>query len=85
MFEDTHLATADECGMNADKPEEYTCDHFAIGKQTVMKNAMMERADDYKIDTDIQASICCSFSIFFIGFWYMFHFRNVPVKVNSSF
>ncbi|CAL1163193.1 unnamed protein product [Cladocopium goreaui] len=54
LFEDTHLATADECGMNADKPEEYTCDHFAIGKQTVMKNAMMERADDYKIDTDIQ-------------------------------
>ena len=57
LFEDTHLATADECGMNADKPEEYTCDHFAIGKQSVVKAAMLERADDYKIDTDIQD--CC--------------------------
>ena len=54
LFEDTHLATADECGMNADKPEEYTCNHFAIGKQSVVKACMMERADDYKIDTDIQ-------------------------------
>ena len=54
LFEDTHLATADECGMNADKPEEYTCDHFAIGKQDHVKAAMLERADDYKIDTDIQ-------------------------------
>ncbi|CAE7457059.1 unnamed protein product [Symbiodinium pilosum] len=54
LFEDTHSATADECGMNADKPEEYTCDHFAIGKQNELKTAMLERADDYKIDTDIQ-------------------------------
>ena len=56
LFEDTHSATADECGMNADKPEEYTCDHFAIGKQNELKTAMLERADDYKIDTDIQDS-----------------------------
>ena len=61
--------------MNADKPEEYTCEHFAIGKQSVVKAAMMERADDYKIDTDIQDF---SFS-FFISILYIYNIYIIYV------
>ena len=46
------MARADECSINADKPEEYTCDHFAIGKQNQSQGG--DAGNHFKIDTDME-------------------------------